>query len=615
MIKLLLISGFILLFLIKAQADQLQYQSLLIEYETPDDKEISISIPFMQDFENDDIAIRFHESEDTKGKHYKIELHIRKPIELDQVKVNVAIQPEKYYSYFCNGFQSWTTSKEFFADEKIDRVSPLGKIMARYYGDYAYFKYRPRKGNLHSWTYTYLRDSTQQHITLLASVAEFTGFTIFSYRLKNKTLEIIKELNDLELAANTVYTALEWLHATGNENELFQWYAQKNFLNVQQAAARKGYQIQPSNAQAAQGWTSWYHYYRDIAADTILKNLRAFEKHHVPIQIFQIDDGYQQSVGEWTQANPRFPHGMKVIADSIHQRQYLAGIWVAPFIAERNSVIYARHKDWLLKNSKGKIIKAGFNPSWSGWYYPLNIYNHEVQRYLQNTFDTILNHQGYDMVKLDFLFAACISPPANITRGEMMFDAMLMLRQLCGKKLILGCGVPLGAAFHLTDYCRISSDIYLKWEQRLLKMLDIRERLSLWNTLTSNIGRRHLNGRMFLNDPDVFILRTEKNQLTDIEKKTLFEINNLFGSLVFTSDYIGAYDENAMRLYKSKFPMQKPEHLSVFILEKDVYELNYTLNNTPYRAYLNLSDSIKKVPGMLLIPHQIYFTKKTDRQF
>jgi alpha-galactosidase len=581
---------FLLLFsvqTISAQSYDLKYQTLYIEYENESDEEKEIVIPFLKDFENDDLSIQFIETKDATGIHYKIELLAKKKIELEEINLHTTINPENYYTYFCNGFQSWTTSKEFFANEKIDNVSPLGKLIAKYYGDYSYFKYKPRKGNLHSWTYTYLRDTSQKKITLLASVAEHSGFTVFSYQLKKAQLTIIKEVDDLELPANTTYTALEWLEATGDENELFKWYAAINYNNVKEAAAKKGFTIQPSKAHPAQGWTSWYHYYRDIATDTILKNLRAFERENIPIHIFQIDDGYQKSVGEWTQTNPRFPQGMKAIADSIHAKKIKAGLWLAPYIAEKKSDVFRNHKDWLLKNDKGKIIKAGYNPLWSGWYYPLDIYNKEAQQYLKNTFDTVLNKQGYDMVKLDFLFAACINPPDDKTRGEMMFDAMLMLREWCGEKYILGCGVPLGTAFHLVDYCRISSDIHMKWEQKFLKMLDMRERLSVWNTITSNIGRQHLDDNMFLNDPDVFVLRDEKNKLKWNEKELLFEANNMFGSLVFTSDYIGNYNDTAMQLYKSKFPLTSHADNKIFILKRDFYAV--VLNNTV--RLFNLSES------------------------
>jgi hypothetical protein len=113
----------------------------------------------------------------------------------------------------------------------------------------------------------------------------------------------------------------------------------------------------------------------------------------------------------------------------------------------------------------------------------------------------------------------------------------------------------------------------MKWEQKIMKAMDMRERVSVWSTITSNIGRRHLNGTMFLNDPDVFVLRDEKNKLKWNEKVVLFEANNMFGSLVFTSDYIGNYKSEALQLYKSKFPFQQQEKLIVKLLGKDVYEV------------------------------------------
>jgi alpha-galactosidase len=573
--------------LLAIQSYSINYQSLFIEYEKENDTEIKLNIPFLQDFENEDLKIQFIKKQEAVGIHYKILLQTNNNIELDEVKLQSIIDTAQFGTYFCNGFQSWTTSKEFFPNEKIDKPAVLGKAIAKYYGDYTYFKYKARKGNLHSWTYTYLRNKQQDQITLLASVTEFSGFTIFSYQLKKGLLNILKEVNDLELPSNTTYNLLEWIEANGNEYEVFNWYAEKNFENVKTEAARKGFSIKRSTAQPEQGWTSWYHYYRNIATDTVLKNLNAFKQQQIPIGIFQIDDGFQKSIGEWAQTNARFPEGMKLIADSIHANNVKAGLWLAPYIAEKKSSLYETKKEWLLKNDKGKPIKAGFNPLWSGWYYPLNIYNKEVQQYLKNTFDTVLNHQGYDMVKLDFLFAACINPPADKTRGEMMFDGMLMLREWCGDKFILGCGVPLGTAFHLVDYCRVSSDIHMKWEQKIMKAMDMRERVSVWSTITSNIGRRHLNGTMFLNDPDVFVLRDEKNKLKWNEKVVLFEANNLFGSLVFTSDYIGNYNHEAMQLYKSKFPFQQQKNLIVKILEKDVYGVE--LENTSNVQIFNIS--------------------------
>ena len=48
---------------------------------------------------------------------------------------------------------------------------------------------------------------------------------------------------------------------------------------------------------------------------------------------------------------------------------------------------------------------------------------------------------------------------------------------------------------------------------------------------------------MFLNDPDVFLLRDGNVRLTKAQRESLTKINALFGSLMMTSDDIAGYDE------------------------------------------------------------------------
>ena len=67
--------------------------------------------------------------------------------------------------------------------------------------------------------------------------------------------------------------------------------------------------------------------------------------------------------------------------------------------------------------------------------------------------------------------------------------------------------------------------------------------------MVDTILRRQLDGRAFLNDPDVFILRDKHVSLTKEEKENLAIINGLFGSVLFTSDDIGKYDEYKLSLY------------------------------------------------------------------
>ncbi len=45
------------------------------------------------------------------------------------------------------------------------------------------------------------------------------------------------------------------------------------------------------------GWCSWYHYFENVREIDIRKNLSAAADW--PIEVFQVDDGFQSSVGDW----------------------------------------------------------------------------------------------------------------------------------------------------------------------------------------------------------------------------------------------------------------------------------------------------------------------------
>lgn len=81
-------------------------------------------------------------------------------------------------------------------------------------------------------------------------------------------------------------------------------------------------------------------------------------------------------------------------------------------------------------------------------------------------------------------------------------------------KAILGCGVPVMPAFGLVDYCRVSCDVGLDWDDVWYMRLFHRERVSTKQALNNTVFRRQLNGRAYGSDPDVFFLREENCKLT-----------------------------------------------------------------------------------------------------
>ncbi len=449
---------------------------------------------------------------------------------------------------FMNGFQSWTYSPELSVQEYSSGIGPFPKPLIRrlgleYYGDYRFTRYPKTPGVSHGESYCYFRNGNR--FRLFASLDEEPGYTVFSYDCRLKTLKL--ERDCAGLVCEGEFHAFDLFFAEGNEDEVFDaWFSAMG------VAPRTGVRIA--------GYSSWYNRYASITQKTIREDLRGCIGKLQPGDLFQIDDGWELTVGDWLDADARkFPDGMKQAASEIHNGGFRAGLWLAPFAATRRSSVFHSHPDWLLREN-GKLHYSGCQ--WGG-FYSLDIDNPAVRDYLRQVFDRVFLEWGYDLVKLDFLYAAAPFGNENESRAGRMLRAMRFLRELCGDRLILGCGVPLMPAFGLVDYCRIGCDVTLDWDDRLIMRNTVRERASTKHSISNTIFRRQLNGRAFLNDPDVFYLRTENLKLTKEEKTKLAVVNSLFGGVLFHSDNMGQYSQEQDRLYRYYLHLRDADQIRV----------------------------------------------------
>lgn len=499
-------------------------------------------------------------------------VHPGEEIVLQEVRAEIPLDLARSDRIFVNGFQSWTESREFEQHERIPQLKWPASALLKRYGDYELYRYTGRQGVFHGWTYSYIRRSGKE-ITLFGSLSEMEGYTLFEFDVARGLLVVCRDCAGVAVSGG--YKALDFIVTTGEEDDVFDLYfglmyrtwagrtcgaapsSGSSYGAKTYTCGGTGEPPRPvrvhhrSEAQSPlTGWTSWYKYYTKVTSDSVLRDLAAFEERGIAIGLFQIDDGWEPAIGDWLTPSPeKFPAGMSEIVRRIEEAGYMAGLWLAPFICERKSRVWKEHPDWVLRDAQGRPVKAGFNPGWSGWFYALDICNDGFREYLRQVFQKVLDEWGFDLVKLDFLYAAALLPRRTKTRGQVMCEAMRFLRDLVGTKTILGCGVPLGPAFGLVEYCRIGSDVSLAWEDRLLKAVGYRERVSTVNSIASTVGRHHLDGRAFYNDPDVIILRPERNKLTPSQRMTLFRVNASLGSIVLTSDAPSEYGERELQNY------------------------------------------------------------------
>ena len=523
--------------------------------------------------ENEDVRLRKEWTEVDGFSVLTLKLEPRRTLKLRNVYMDRWIPEDQGDRLHMNGFQSWTESREWGRTELMHGLRNIffpwiNKYHLDKYGDYSFTHYRPDRISGYSWCY--FRNADE--LLFLGSMSEQLGYTRFYWYRQSSVLRVERDCEGLQV--NSPIPLLHLLITSGEEAEVFDTYF--NALEIE------------SRAPIMSGWTSWYRHYSSVTADIVRENLQAFRNLRIPIQVFQIDDGWERAIGDWLELDASFDGRMRSLAEEITAAGYTPGLWIAPFIVEEASNIFREHPEWCVTDEHGRPRKMGYNPfQWRGNFYALNIYLSAVRDYLRQVFHRIIHEWGYRFLKLDFLYAVARVPFSGRSRGMIMSDAMDFLYTLCGDAVTLGCGVPLAFAVGRNHYCRIGADVAPKWEDRALRLLGYRERVSTVNSLRSTIGRRALNGRAFVNDPDVFILRGDQHQLNREEQYSLFVVNRVYGGLLFTSDNPSEYAADQLKLYLSQFPLRKVElqradqHTAVFRIDEREYVLFHNLDNTP----------------------------------
>lgn len=479
--------------------------------------------------------------------------------------------------FFANGFQSWTDTKEFaknelMADEGIVGKGLFGKspFGMNLVGNYTFVEQSKECGVFHSNSFAYVRN--EKKIDFFGSLNDRTGYTIIYADMNKNTLRFSKDVEGITISEP--YELLDLYFDNGGYDEVFDRYFAK--MNVK-----------PLTDKKIKGYTSWYNYYQKINEKIILRDLDAISEKTDKVNTFQIDDGYQTAVGDWLSINKtKFPNGMKPIVEKIHAKGWQAGLWLAPFGAQKGSKLASEHSDWLVKGKNGKPIMVGAN--WGG-FYAIDIDNTDARAYIKNVFDTVLNDWGFDLVKLDFLYATAVVPLHNKTRGQLAYESIDFLRECVGNKQILGCGVQQMPCFGKVEYMRIGADMDLGWKHKFFRNLTHREDVSTPNAIHNSVYRRCLNNRAFLCDPDVFLLRRSNIKFTFEQQKVLAKFIKLFGSVLFMSDNVDEYDDEQMAVFNDTLADDDMQIVAINETNNKLF-IDYTQNGEPHTLGFCVTD-------------------------
>jgi alpha-galactosidase len=457
--------------------------------------------------------------------------------------------------FMTNGWQSWSFAGEIEVSRRIRRnilVSGLNALTA-------HPARREARGEVLSHFFAWVRSGGLRLAAFSANSPDRALPPLsFAFSRSDLSLSVEAYAEGAHFQAGELVAELEIVLADG-------YFELKDALRASFSRYRAFDRLAflgDGEALAPGGYESWYNHYAAIDDRIISRDLEAIGSNDNLINalylrrgkptVFQIDDGWESAIGDWKTDAVKFPRGMAVLAAEIEARGMIPGLWIAPFLVERDSEAFRERSDWLLRDEAGRLVAAGWNPLWGFDYYCYDLSIPEVEEYLAGIFDVLVEDWGYRYLKLDFLYAGLLRGARR--RGGAAYEhydrvarrLTSKLRSLRGRPLAyLGCGAPLEASFRHMPLARIGADTKEDWDWPALRAIRHQGRPSAYVSALHTIGRTILDGTVFVNDPDVVFCRTTRMRLGEKEKELVALIDMTLASQLMFSDDARAFGDEA----------------------------------------------------------------------
>lgn len=143
-------------------------------------------------------------------------------------------------------------------------------------------------------------------------------------------------------------------------------------------------------------YNTWTPFAKNINEKLIMELVKAAAD--AGMKEFVIDDGWQDSYGDWGIDKKKFPNGLKPVMDYIKSLGMKPGLWVSIGTAAPDSKVYQQHPEWFVKDKNGKPISLVINEPdkytacfSTGWY-----------GYINSVLNRLIKEYGLEYLKLDF---------------------------------------------------------------------------------------------------------------------------------------------------------------------------------------------------------------------
>lgn len=281
------------------------------------------------------------------------------------------------------------------------------------------------------------------------------------------------------------------------------------------------------------GYCSWYQHYCMITGEQFEQAAEEFSgwADSLPVLV-QLDDGFQRGGGDWD-PNERFKAIWQGLPKRMKEKNLIPGLWLAPLTVTEGTEAYEKLSHCIQRNAAGDPCVRFSNWNWAidgERKYPegtafLDPALPEVKEWIADLIRKVVA-DGWEYLKLDFLYG--ISNDRVRERNETYFETLrnlfAVMREAAGDDVwISSCtGCLSRFAMGYADSARSGGD---SGEELALA------RANMWDYFLGLCTRE-----WWQCDPDVYFMRSERIQLTPVERRVMTATIGETGGCFQTSD-------------------------------------------------------------------------------
>lgn len=392
---------------------------------------------------------------------------------------------------------------------------------------------------------------------------------------------------------------------------------------IERFALRKAEKFGKRCGKRPSVFCTWYYYGLTVTYEDVKTNLDVMKKRELPFDVFQVDEGWEVTLGEW-RPNHKFPVPMKQVAEEIKEAGYRPGIWTSPFIAHETASVWKEHPEWRLCDKEGTPYLFPMNDT---VYQVFDITNPETYTYFTELYRMLTFDWGYTYHKLDFTRAAVIYEDADfydktVTLAQAYYRAVSAIRKGMGEEAyFLMCGGLYDPIIGLVDAQRTGSDVLSMWSSTVNK-----NGKTAPYTIKQSVYRYYMN-KWWDNDPDALMIRKNETMerdlrltyglLNDEEVKTSVMNQFMGGGIMCTTEPLDKISDDRLMEYRRVLPVLPGEVRPVNLMESvrfpgmvDVYSKE---QDAHYLCVVNWNDAEEKVIELCIKERIPDFVKQGGR--